>query len=149
MSETALKNLILAAGLLLAGCALHREPPSAGSPPFDHNPICECTVPWASTPCWQVDRRGATPGTGWTTRAPASPGRRCEVSERDGLCDFHRFSPPRCIRPGTYGSPDFVGVAGLPGSTRFVRDSRWCEEHRHPQDTYLGSEPPTTLAEKE
>ena len=51
-------------------------------------------------------------------------------------CWFHWFTPPRCPNPGVYGTLYFVGSDGT--RVAFVEQSRWCEQHRHESDSYLG-----------
>ena len=50
----------------------------------------------------------------------------------DGLCDYMRFgSTQQCKNPGEYGNPDLGSV---------MRETRWCEEHKHYDDRLMVEE---------
>lgn len=56
-------------------------------------------------------------------------------------CDWHKFLDDRCKNEAEYGCPDYKDSLGerFDGSLKFVRNSRWCYEHKHDNDRLLSN----------
>jgi len=52
-------------------------------------------------------------------------------------CDFHKFLDDRCPKDGIYGQSNWPIGKEYPGIDNFIRNSRWCEDHRHEGDILL------------
>ncbi len=60
-------------------------------------------------------------------------------------CWHGKFSGTgRCPSEGRYGNPEYraeAGRGGLNATLQFMRASRWCGAHKHPDDRLLEPEP--------
>lgn len=77
-------------------------------------------------------------------RLPGTPAPRAGSSKRRVAaerCWHRRFAQTgRCPALGRYGNPEYrvaVSYPGLAAIVRFIRASRWCLAHKHPDDRLL------------
>lgn len=77
-------------------------------------------------------------------KLPGTPAPRAGSSKRRVAaerCWQRRFAQTgRCPALGRYGNPEYrvaVSYPGLAAIVRFIRASRWCLAHKHPDDRLL------------